>query len=82
VALAPAALTLCAVLLLPALRQAFRTEFANAVLGLNQSYSSSRQSDRQPSTAGSAAVDVNDHIFLRSVGALSADAEPPPCDGG
>jgi hypothetical protein len=79
-----AALTLCALIVfLPALRQAILSEataFAFDVFDLNQSFSFSGQSNCQSSTAGSAAVDVNDHIFLRSVGAIGAKIEPPPCD--
>jgi hypothetical protein len=56
------------------------TEFANAVLALNQSYSFSGQSNCQARTAGSAAVDVNDHIPLRGVGAIGSNIEQPPCD--
>jgi len=56
------------------------TEFANAVLALNQSFSFSGQSNCQSSTAGSAAVDKNDLIPLRSVGAIGSNIEQPPCD--
>jgi hypothetical protein len=60
------------IVVLPAVRQAAlseTTEFASAVLALNQSFSFSGQSNCRSGTAGSAAVDVNDHVFLRSVGA-------------
>jgi hypothetical protein len=47
------------------------TEFANAVMALNQSYSFSGQSNCEASTAGSAAVDSCDTIF--------AGSTPPDC---
>jgi Flp pilus assembly pilin Flp len=56
------------------------TEFANAVLSLNQSFSFSGQSNCESSTAGSAAVDFNDSIPLRSTAAIVNNAEQPPCD--
>jgi hypothetical protein len=76
-------LVLGAITGLVAVRQAVLselTEFANAVLALNQSYSFSGQSNTESITAGSAAVDFNDHIFLRSVGAVGSNIEQPPCD--
>jgi hypothetical protein len=45
------------------------TDFANAVLALNQSYSFSGQTNCQASTAGSAFSDTVDSILVRSVGA-------------
>jgi hypothetical protein len=45
------------------------TGFANAVLGPNQSYSFSGQSNCQSRTAGAAGVDVNALIPAKSFGA-------------
>jgi Flp pilus assembly pilin Flp len=57
------------------------TEFANAVLALNQSYSFSGQSNCQSSTAGSQATDSSDKIPLASIAAATNDAiNQPPCD--
>jgi Flp pilus assembly pilin Flp len=56
------------------------TEFANAVLSLNQSFSFSGQSNCEASTAGSAAFDTNDRIPLASTAAVVNNAEQPPCD--
>jgi hypothetical protein len=76
-------LVLGAITGLVAVRQAILselTEFANAVLSLNQSYSFSGQSNCQSSTAGSQATDVNDSIPLHSTNATTNNAEQPPCD--
>src|SRR5215471_1689019 len=56
------------------------TEFANAVLSLNQSFSFSGQTNCEASTAGSAAADKNDSIVLGKVGATTNIIEVPPCD--
>jgi hypothetical protein len=66
------------------------TEFANAVMALNQSFSFTGQSNCQAITAGSAAVDLTDgtvangtfsnFIPLRSVGAIGSLINQPPCD--
>jgi Flp pilus assembly pilin Flp len=69
---------------LVAVRQALLselTEFANAVLALNQSFSFSGQSNCSSFTGGSAAFDVNDFIRLRSFGSVGGSfIEQPPCD--
>jgi hypothetical protein len=56
------------------------TEFANAVLALNQSFSFSGQSNCESRTAGSAAVDVNDLIPAKSFGATGSNVNQIPCD--
>jgi hypothetical protein len=57
------------------------TEFANAVLALNQSYSFSGQSNCQSSTAGSQATDSSDKIPAASVSAdFNAAINQSPCD--
>jgi len=77
-------LVLGAITGLVAVRQAILselTEFANAVLALNQSYSFTGQSNCQSSTAGSAATDSCDSIPLHSTpAACVTNAEQPPCD--
>lgn len=76
-------LVLGAITGLVAVRQAILselTEFANAVLSLNQSYSFTGQSNCQSRTEGSQAVDVNDSIPLHSVRPIPNNAEQPPCD--
>jgi hypothetical protein len=69
---------------LVAVRQAIiseLTEFANALLSLNQSFSFSGQTNCQASTAGSAFVDSCDSIPARSVpAACISTADQPPCD--
>jgi len=56
------------------------TEFANAVLALNQSFSFSGLSNCRASTAGSAATDVCDSIpFANTAPACTVNAEAPPC---
>src|SRR5262249_44152457 len=56
------------------------TEFANAVLSLNQSFSFSGQTNCEASTAGSAAADKNDSIVLGKVNPTTNLIEQPPCD--
>ena len=76
-------LVLGAITGLVAVRQAILselTEFANAVMALNQSYSFTGQTNCQSSTAGSAATDSNNSIPLRSVLPIVADVTQSPCD--
>ena len=57
------------------------TEFANAVMALNQSFSFSGQSNCQASTAGSQALDSSDVINEASTAAASASTiTQSPCD--
>src|SRR3954467_537172 len=57
------------------------TEFANAVMALNQSFSFSGQSNCQSSTAGSQALDSSDVINEASTAAASASTvTQSPCD--
>lgn len=76
-------LVLGAITGLVAVRQAVLselTEFANAVLALNQSYSFTGQSNCQSSTAGSAASDATQSIPLGSTIAASQNITQSPCD--
>src|SRR3954467_7883876 len=57
------------------------TEFANAVMALNQSFSFSGQSNCQASTAGSQAIDSSDTISAAAVAAdLPVVVTQSPCD--
>ena len=57
------------------------TEFANAVLALNQSYSFAGQSNCLSSTAGSAAIDSTDLIPLaRTATTATTQINQSPCD--
>src|SRR5207247_9778741 len=56
------------------------TEFAQAVMALNQSFSFSGQTNCESSTAGSSASDTTDTINEGSVGATTAAIEQTPCD--
>ena len=57
------------------------TEFANAVMALNQSFSFSGQSNCQASTAGSQALDSSDVINEASTAAASPSLiTQSPCD--
>jgi hypothetical protein len=58
------------------------TDFANALLALNQSYSFSGQSNCESSTAGSVFVDFTETIVARHTPALSPgiDDSGLPCD--
>jgi len=57
------------------------TEFANAVMALNQSYSFSGQSNCLASTAGSAAIDSSNTINEAAVAADSPSVvTQTPCD--
>src|SRR5215471_15440393 len=77
-------LVLGAITGLVAVRQAIiseLTEFANAVMALNQSFSFSGQSNCQASTAGSQALDSSDLIPAGSVPAASPSTVTQlPCD--
>lgn len=76
-------LVLGAITGLVAVRQAVLselTEFANAVLALNQSYSFTGQSNCQSSTAGSAASDLTQSIPLGSTIPISQNITQSPCD--
>ena len=76
-------LVLGAITGLVAVRQAVLselTEFANAVLSLNQSYSFSGQSNCQSSTAGSQFIDFNDSIVVHSTAAFPWGADNRACD--
>src|SRR5581483_3981660 len=76
-------LVLGAITGLVAVRQAVLselTEFANAVLALNQSYSFTGQTNCQSSTSGSAATDSNNSIPLAAVAATAANVTQSPCD--
>ena len=56
------------------------TEFAQAVLALNQSYSFAGQSNCLSSTAGSQASDSTDTIKEASTAATNATVQQSPCD--
>ncbi len=56
------------------------TEFANAVLALNQSYSFSGQHNCEAHTAGSEATDSTSLITLGRNAASSVDISVNPCD--
>jgi Flp pilus assembly pilin Flp len=76
-------LVLGAITGLVAVRQAILselTEFANAVMALNQSYSFSGQSNCESSTAGSQAIDVNNSIPLTSTAPTPSTVTQTPCD--
>ena len=76
-------LVLGAITGLVAVRQAViseLTEFAGAVMSLNQSFSFSGQSNCESSVAGSAASDVNDKIPASSTAAVVNNVEQHPCD--
>ena len=68
---------------LVAVRQAVKvdlTEFADAVLALNKSFSFSGQSNCESSTAGSSASDTTNTISNASVAASTASINQNPCD--
>ena len=76
-------LVLGAITGLVAVRQAVLselTEFAQALMALDQSYSFTGQSNCQASTAGSAAKDKVDVIPLFSINPAVANIEQTPCD--
>jgi len=76
-------LVLGAITGLVAVRQAViseLTEFANAVMALNQSYSFSGQTNCQSTTAGSAAADSSDSIPASSIAATASTITQNPCD--
>lgn len=56
------------------------TEFAQAVLALNQSFSFSGQTNCESSTAGSSASDTTNTIHEGSVAASTASINQNPCD--
>jgi hypothetical protein len=56
------------------------TEFANAVMALNQSYSFSGQTNCAASTAGSSASDTTNSINEGSAAASTANINQAPCD--
>jgi hypothetical protein len=56
------------------------TEFANAVMALNQSYSFSGQTNCEASTAGSSGSDTTNSINEGSVAASTANINQAPCD--
>jgi hypothetical protein len=76
-------LVLGAITGLVAVRQAILselTEFANAVMALNQSYSFTGQSNCESTTAGSHAIDVNNSIPLKSTVPTALTVTQNPCD--
>jgi hypothetical protein len=76
-------LVLGAITGLVAVRQAVLselTEFAQALMALDQSYSFTGQSNCQSSTAGSAATDTVDTIHGFSINPRPATIEQTPCD--
>jgi Flp pilus assembly pilin Flp len=77
-------LVLGAITGLVAVRQAVLselTEFANALMALNQSYSFTGQSNCQASTSGSAAIDSQNSIPLGSIQPPAASTiNQNPCD--
>jgi len=56
------------------------TEFANAVMALNQSYSFTGQANCQSSTGGSAASDATNSIPASSISATASTITQNPCD--
>ena len=76
-------LVLGAITGLVAVRQAILselTEFANAVMALNQSYSFTGQSNCQSRTEGSQAIDQNDSIPLKHTTPTFSFVNQTPCD--
>jgi len=76
-------LVLGAITGLVAVRQAViseLTEFANAVMALNQSYSFTGQSNCESSTAGSGASDSSNVIFESSIQPVVGNINQTPCD--
>jgi hypothetical protein len=76
-------LVLGAITGLVAVRQAILselTEFANAVMALNQSYSFTGQSNCESTTAGSEALDSNNSIPLFHTTPLPSTVTQNPCD--
>jgi hypothetical protein len=68
---------------LVAVRQAVKHELhdiANAALGLSQSFSTSGQSNCVSSTAGSAFVDIDQSIVVRTTAALASTNPNSACD--
>jgi hypothetical protein len=56
------------------------SEFANAVLALDQSYSFGSQSNCKASKLGSAVTDSCDRIPIKNSGVAACNAEDGPCD--
>src|SRR5215831_9472165 len=56
------------------------TEFAQAVMALNQSFSFSGQTNCESSTAGSSASDTTNTITEGSVAPSTANISQTPCD--
>jgi len=56
------------------------TEFANAVMALNESYSFTGQTNCQSSTMGSSASDSANFINESSIQPPTADIDQSPCD--
>jgi Flp pilus assembly pilin Flp len=56
------------------------SEFANAVMALDQSYRFDSQSNCKASKAGSAATDSCDRIPIKNSGVAACNAEDSPCD--
>ena len=76
-------LVLGAITGLVAVRQAViseLTEFANAVMALNQSYSFTGQTNCESTTAGSAASDSNNLIFESQITPVTSLINQNPCD--
>jgi len=76
-------LVLGAITGLVAVRQAVvseLTEFANATMALNQSYSFTGQSNCQATTAGSGASDANNSISDSSSQPTNSIVDQTPCD--
>jgi len=76
-------LVLGAITGLVAVRQAViseLTEFANAVMQLNQSYSFTGQSNCQSTTSGSSASDSANFINESSIQPPTANINQSPCD--
>src|SRR3954451_22299654 len=76
-------LVLGAITGLVAVRQAViseLTEFASAVMALNQSYSFTGQTNCQSTTAGSAAQDLSNTINESSIQPINSVATQLPCD--
>src|SRR5579862_1594465 len=76
-------LVLGAITGLVAVRQAViseLTEFANAVMALNQSYSFTGQTNCESTTAGSAASDSNNTIFESQITPVNSPINQNPCD--
>jgi len=56
------------------------TEFANALMALNQSFSFTGQSNCQSTTGGSAATDTAGNITASSIGVAAVTITQNPCD--